>query len=94
MELLDGSDASRRTQWGAGEPRIARSAAQQRGWRQIPESGTAHPRPVVEALVFLDNAADDHLQAARHAVIHNQWMQQPIPSASKLSSGLASDPQR
>jgi hypothetical protein len=39
-------------------------------------------------------AADDHPQAARRAAPHNQRMQQTIPSASKLASGLAPDPQR
>jgi hypothetical protein len=39
-------------------------------------------------------AADDHPQAARRFAPHNQRLQQPIPSASKLASGLAADPQR
>jgi hypothetical protein len=50
-------------------------------------------RGVVEAARGLDNAADDHPQAARRSAPHNQRMQQPIPSASKLASGLAADPQ-
>ena len=48
---------------------------------------------VVEAARGLDNAADHHPQAARRCAPHNQRMQQPIPSASKLASGLAADPQ-
>jgi len=48
---------------------------------------------VVEAARGLDNAADDHPQAARRCAPHNQRMQQSIPSASKLASGLAADPQ-
>jgi hypothetical protein len=48
---------------------------------------------VVEAARGLDNAADDHPQAARRCAPHNQRMQQPIPSANKLSSGFAADPQ-
>jgi hypothetical protein len=39
-------------------------------------------------------AADDHPQAARRFAPHNQRMQQSIPSASKLASGLAADPQQ
>jgi len=50
-------------------------------------------RGVVEAARGLDNAADDHPQAARRFAPHNQRMQQSIPSASKLASGLAADPQ-
>jgi hypothetical protein len=37
---------------------------------------------------------DDHPQAARRCAPHNQRMQQPIPWASRLASGLAADPQR
>jgi hypothetical protein len=48
---------------------------------------------VVEDARVLDNAADVHPQAARRFAPHNQRMQQPIPSASKLASGLAADPQ-
>jgi len=48
---------------------------------------------VVDAARGLDNAADDHPQAARRCAPHNQRMQQPIPSASKLASGLAADTQ-
>ena len=48
---------------------------------------------VVEAARGLDNAADDHPQAARRCAPHNQRMQHPIPSASKFASGLAADPQ-
>jgi len=49
--------------------------------------------PVVEDARVLDNAADDHPQAARRCAPHNQRMQQSIPSASKLAPGLAADPQ-
>jgi hypothetical protein len=41
----------------------------------------------------LDNAADDHPQAARRCAPHNQRMQQPISPASKLAGGLAADPE-
>jgi hypothetical protein len=37
--------------------------------------------------------AYDDPQAARRFAPHNQRMQQPIPSASKLASGLAADPE-
>jgi len=47
-------------------------------------------RLTVRAIQALRRAA--HFERCSRCAPHNQRMQQPIPSASKLASGLAADP--
>jgi len=78
----------RRLTCGCSQPPTARGCE-----RHFVHPAAADPRGVIEAARGLDNAADDHPQAARRCAPHNQRMQQSIPSASKLASSLAPDPQ-